>query len=218
MRNIAQIGRREIEAHRKTLDGITAEQPRYVVVDLAGNKEWVVDVYIGPLDQEQPNIIRNVPIAPVAHNLVTDVRQPVQMERSKQGRYTVVGRSKVIPAGAQMPEGTILEPTYHFVTANLADLGLLFTADLDYELEGWGWKPWGATGKPWQAIAIRDAFGALLVGPDMEPDEIPAMFNLEPIRSTTTRHTRIIRKPWGSFQWGRSAWGAYLQDVVELTE
>ncbi len=218
MRNVAQIGRREIEAHRKTLTGITAERPRYVVVDQAGSKEWVVDVYLGPLDQEQPNIVRNVPIAPVAHNLVTDVRQPVEMERSKQGRYTVVGRSKVVPSGAQMPDGSILEPTYHFVTVNLAELELLFVADLDYELEPWGSRPWGEPGKPFQEIKVRDAFGALLIGPDMDPGEIPPMFALTPARVTTTRHTRLARKPWGSFRWGESPWGAYSQEVIELTE
>lgn len=218
MRNIAQIGRREVEAHRKTLNGITAERPRYVVVDQAGHKEWVVDVYVGPLGQEQLNIIRNVPIAPVAHNLIADVRQPVEMERSKQGRYTITKRAKVVPAGAQLPGGTILEPTYHLIQPNLADLGLLFTADLYYEREGWGWRPWGQPGKPWQEVTIRDAFGAVLVGPGMEPDEIPALYNPAPIRTTTTRHTTLYRKGWGTFPWGQSPWGAYAQTIVELTE
>lgn len=218
MRNIAQISRREIEEHRKTQNGITAEKPRYSVVDQAGAKEWVVDVYLGMTDAGNPTIVRSCPIAPIAHELITDVRQPVELERNKQGKLTVVGRAKVVPAGTQTPEGSILDPSYQEVRPNLAELGLLWIADLDYGLEAWGVKPWGDPGKPWRRITITDAFGHVIAGEDTDPEDVPVLFSTEPATTTTTRHTRIRRIPWGSRPWGAFPWGGHEQTTIELEE
>jgi hypothetical protein len=218
LRNIAQIGRREVEEHRRTVQGITAERPRYAVVDQAGHKEWVVDVYLGPPGEAGTSIARNCPIAPIAHDLVTDVRMPVLLEKLKQGKLTVVGRSKFVPAGAQTPNGSILEPTYHEIEVNLAALGLLWIADLDYQKEKWGEKPWGEAGKPFQSITITDAWGHVVSGPDVDPEDVPAMLRPQGERSTTTKHTLIRRQPWGAFRWGRVPWGSFEQKPLELTE
>lgn len=216
MRNIAQIGRRELEAHRRSINGITAEKPRYAVVDSQDHKEWVVDVYVGPLEQDQPNIIRNVPIAPYARNLIGDVRQPVELERSKQGHYTVVGRAKVVPAGTQTPEGSILDASYQEVRANLAQLGLLWTADLDVTRVPWGSRPWGEF--PWAEVEISDAFGAVLAGPDVDAEDVPPMLAPAPAQRTKTKHTLIRRIAWGSRPWGSFPWGGHEQTTVELEE
>lgn len=218
MRNIAQIGRREVEAHRRIITGITAERPRYAVVDQAGHKEWVVDVYLGEKGSEEQHIVRNCPIAYVAHNLVTDVRMPVELERSKQGKLTVVGRSKYVPAGTQTPNGSILEPTYHELEVNLAAMGLLWIADLDVEREKWGAKPWGDPGKPFQQMTVRDGWGNVLAGPDVDQEDVPARLRLEGTLTTKTRHTLIRRIPWGAFRWGKVPWGAFEQKPLELTE
>jgi hypothetical protein len=216
VRNIAQISRREIEVHRKDIVGITAEAPRYAVVDQAGHKEWVVDVYLGPLDRGQPSIARACPIAPIAHELVTDVRQPVKLERDRQGKFTVVGRSKFVPAGTQTPDGSILEARYQEVKPNLAALGLLWVADLDYERTAWGSKPWGDFG--WGELTITDAFGAVVMSPESEPDEIPAMYAPTGTRTLVTRHTKIARIPWGDRGWGEFPWGGHEQTTIELEE
>lgn len=221
MRNLAQIGRRELVAHRRFVTGVTATVPAYKEVDAAGNKEWVVDVYIGPLDVQEPNIVRDVPIAPYARQVVGDIRQPVLLERSKQGRYTLVGRAKTLPAGAQTPEGSILEPTYHRIEYNLAELRSRFIADLTYELETWGHKVWGATGKAWQDVKGYDAFGNQVMGDGAE--DAPAQLALAPVKVTTTRHYVLTLRAWGipasqgGFRWGIDAWGAGYQKLVELT-
>ena len=221
MRNIAQIGRRELVAHRRFVTGVTATVPAYKEVDSVGNKEWVVDVYIGPLDVQEPNIVREVPIAPYARQVVGDIRQPVLLERSKQGRYTLVGRAKTMPAGAQTPEGSILEPTYHRIEHNLAQLKATFIADLTYQLEGWGHLVWGEEDKPWQEVLAFDAFGNQVLGEGA--DEEIAQLSLEPIKITTTRHYVLTLRGWGlpaaegGFRWGVDAWGAGYQKLVELT-
>jgi hypothetical protein len=216
LRNIAQIGRREVEEHRRTLHGITAEAPRYAVVDQAGHKEWVVDVYLGPPGHVGTAIARNCPIAPIAHDLVTDVRMPVQLEKLKQGKLTVIGRSKYVPAGAQTPDGSILEPTYHEIEVNLAALGLIWIADLDYERVPWGSQPWGAF--PWGISKITDAFGVQIYGEDVDPEDVPPALAPAAARTVTTRHTKIARIPWGSRPWGQFPWGGHEQTVIELEE
>jgi hypothetical protein len=223
VRNIAQIARREVEAHRRKLSGITAEKPRYKVVDPNGSKEWVVDVYLGEAkDADHKNIVRDCPIAPIAKNLVTDVRQPVELERSKQGKFTVVGRSKYVPAGTQTPQGSILEPNYHEIEVNLAQLGLLWIADLDYELEAWGERTWGEPGKPFQMIRAFDAFGVQVLGPEVDAEDVPPALHLEPKKTTATKHLVIKRKPWGhgpdAFKFGKDRWGAMSEKVLEVTE
>jgi hypothetical protein len=217
--NVALFGRRELQAHRRFVTGVTASVPTYKEVDSLGNKEWVVDVYIGPLDHVGANIVKDVPISPFARQLVGDVRQPVLLERSKQGRYTLVGRSKTMPAGAQMPEGSILEAHYRRNEFNLTELGIRFIADLTYELEAWGEKPWGQVDKPWQDIRAWDAFGNQVMGGDVDPDDVPPLLNTNPISRTTTRHVVIVRKGWGgadALVWGTDPWGATMQKIVEL--
>lgn len=216
MSNTAQISRREFDEHRKTMNGITAEGPRYAVVDQAGSKEWVVDVYLGPSRSGEPKIVRSCPIAPIAHELITDVRMPVELERNHQGKLTVIGRAKVVPAGAQMPEDSILNPTYQEVRPNLAELGLLWIEDLDYQRTAWGAKAWGQFA--WGEVTIRDAFGAIVAGPDVDPEDVPEMLSPTPFRRTTTRHVKIARIPWGSRAWGSFPWGGHEQTTIELEE
>ncbi len=219
-KNVALFGRRELVAHRRFVTGVTATVPAYKEVDPAGNKEWVVDVYIGPLDNVEINVARDVPIAPYARQVVGDIRQPVLLERSKQGRYTLVGRAKTLPAGAQMPEGSILEPTYHRIELNLAELKTTHIADLDYELEEWGHKPWGDPGKPWQQVSALDAFGNEVMGEDVEA---PAQLSLVPEKTTLTKHVVLTLRGWGlpaaqgGFRWGIDAWGAGYLKVLELS-
>jgi len=222
MKNVALAARRELEAHRVFDTGVTASRPAYKAIDTLGNQDWVVDVYAGPLDPSGLNIIRDVLIAPYARQLVTDARQPILMERSLQGKYTVVGRAKVMPSGAQMPEGSILEPTYNRIEYNLADLGLMFVADLDVDAEAWGDKNWGEQGKPWQQLQFTDAFGNIVVGDGIDPASIPPALVPAPISTTTTRHVILTSKTWGpggdphALAWGTDEWGAADQVLVEL--
>lgn len=191
-RNVGLFGRRELRAHERFLPGVTASIPVYRIIDTAGNKEWTVNVYLGPLTSDPAvNIIQNVPIAPYAKNLVTDIQQPVTIQRSKQGRWTVVGREKVLAAGAQAPEGTILEPTFHSIDYNLAALGLSFIADVDYFLEPLQTSPTtplqAVPTEQLQNIAIYDAFGKHVFG-EGAPIQIP-LLDPAPDFTTTTRHT-----------------------------
>ena len=231
-RNVAQFGRRELYAHRRFVTGITASVPAYKEMDIAGHKEWVVDVYIGPLETLTANVIKDVPIADVAKNLVTDMRKPVLLERSKQGKYTVIGRAKEIPSGAQMPDETILEPTYNEVKHNLADLRLLFIADLDFELEPLQEDPDLITGtelqadpeEPLQVVRATNAFGRPVLGPDAENP--PPLLDPVPASTTKTRHVVITPAKFGPYgdplamKWGDpdSVLQPMLQVVVELEE
>lgn len=222
MRNIAQIGRRELVAHRRFVTGVTATVPAYKEVDPSGHKEWVADVYIGPLDVAEPNIVRDAPISPYARQVVGDIRQPVLLERSKQGRYTIVGRAKTLPAGAQMPEGSILEPTYHRIEFNLAELRISHIADLDWTLQGWDTEPWDEG--PWQAIEATDAFGNQVVGEDLDPEDLPPQLAPSPSRRTTARAHVLTLRTWGNpeeeggFRWGIDPWMAGYQKLLELEE
>ncbi|MGH9462435.1 MAG: hypothetical protein ACRD1X_14555 [Vicinamibacteria bacterium] len=223
MRNLAQFGRRELVAHRRFVTGVTASAPAYKEVDPLGNKEWVVDVYIGPLEEVELNIVRDVPIAPYARQVVGDLRQPVLLERSKQGRYTLVGRAKTMPSGAQMPEGSILEPTYHRIEFNLAELRTTFVADLTYELEGWDEKIWD-DGEPWQRITGTDAFGNLVVGPDVDPEDAIPLLEPAGFKQTLARHTVLSLRTWGNpldecgFRWDVDPWNAACPKIVENIE
>ncbi len=226
-RNIALAGRRELEAHRRFVTGVTASLPLYTAVDSAGNKEWVVDVYLGPLERVETNIVRKVPIAPYARLLVSDIRQPVTVERSKEGKYTVIGRAKVFTAGAQTPDGSIFEPTYHSVVFNLAELGLSFLADVDYTLDEFQDDP----GKefqanptdPYQVIRAFDAFGNQCVGPEAvnPPPELDPVPKIE----TTTCHVVLKVAKFGPFgdpealQWGQGTeFQPSIQTKVNLVE
>jgi len=221
MRNAAVLSRRELEAHARYVSGVTATTPVYKEIDQAGNKEWLVDVYIGLPTSSSMAIIRNVPVAPFARQLVSGARIPVSLERSRQGKYTVVGRAKEMTAGAQTPDGSILEPTYHEIEYNLADLGLLFIPDFDFTPEAWGDKTWGDADKPWQSVEAVDAFGAEIMGPDVDPADVPVLFQPAKNRKITTRHVLLTRKGWGGphpLLWGADPWGAEYQEILENVE
>ena len=221
-KNVALFGRRELEAHRRFITGVTADQPRYLPMDGSGNKEWVVDVYIGPLDLVETNIVRKVPIAPYAKQLVTALRQPVTLERSKQGKYTVIGRAKVIASGAQTPEDNITEPTYHLVQHNFADLKALHIADVDWEFEVLQQTPstpfQADPSEPLQDIAGFDAFGNQIAGTGVVSP--PARFQPGAIVTTQTRHVRIGLSKFGpkgdpaAMDWGVSELQPIVQEVI----
>lgn len=218
MKNEAYAARRELRAHRRFVTGVTASLPLYKVIDGIGNKEWVVDVYLGPLQETDINVLHDVLLASTARQTVAKIRQPVLMERSKQGKYTVVGRSDTMPAGAQMPEGSVLEPTYHRIEYNLAELGTEFIADITYTHERWGEKVWG-DGKPWKEIRGYDAFGNQVIGSDLAPEDAPALLSTTPFTTTKTRHVILTKRGWGGadpLRWGTDPWGAALQKFVEL--
>lgn len=220
MRNIGAVSKREIYAQRWLVTGVTASVPVYKEVDSLGHKEWVVDVYIGPLDTQTTNIIVDVPIAQYAKQLVTGIRLPITLVRSKQGKYTVVGRAKVLPAGAQMPDSSILEPSYHELHHNLAELGLLHIADLDYQLE-----PLQANAeiplqddpdKPFQSIIATDAFGKQVAGPDAE-NPLPLY---DPAAQSTVKTRHVVFEPASFGPYGSSdamRWGdpdSVLQPMI----
>ena len=222
MRNVALIGRREIEAQRDIVVGVTASLPAYKVADDSGNKEWVVDVFLGPVEEVEKAIVRNVPIAFAATELIADIRQPVQLFRSRQGKYTVVGRAKILPAGAQMPAGSILEPTYRRTVYNLAALRVEFIADLDYTLEvlSNGGPLQDAEGEePLQEINAFDAFGVQVAGGAVEDE---GRFGTESSIQATTRHT-VLRMATlgppgdaGAMSFGVSELQPAVQATVEL--
>lgn len=217
MRNEALAARRELQAHTRFVTGLTASNPKYKDVDGLGNKEWVVDVYLGMSEGDNLNIIADVLIASTARQLVAKVRQPILMERSKQGKYTVIGRADTMPAGTQMPEGTILEANYHRIEYNLAELGTRFIADITYKHEAWGEKIWG-DGGPWKEIQGFDAFGNQVIGSDLAFGEAPEIFALAPSTRTVTRHVLITKRSWGAgpdgLRWGVDEWGASLQKLI----
>jgi hypothetical protein len=223
MRNVAQLGRRELEAHRDIVVGVTSSVPAYKIVDDAGHKEWVVDVYIGPLEDVEKAIVRDVPIAAYAKELVGDIRQPVQLFRSKQGKYTVTGRAKILTAGAQMPDGSITEPTFRSVSYNLAELELEYVADLDYSLEtlgGFGAVLQATEDTPLQTIRGYDAFGNQVIGPELP--EVAPRFSIEPVVVVRTRHTVLTMSTLGppgdpgAMRWGVGPLQEALPRIVEL--
>lgn len=174
--NIALVGRRELIAHRRFVTGVTVSVPQYIDVDGDGNKEWVVDVFLGPLEPIKDGILEDVIIAPIAKALVTDIRQPVVLERARDGRYQVTGRGKLMPAGLDIGGGMPTE-TYVETRHNYADLRLRFLADLDWELEVLQGDPLAPfqedEDEPFQLLRARNAFGRLVVGPE---DEVNAEF------------------------------------------
>lgn len=221
-RNVALFGRREMQAHRRFVSGVTATVPRYQDVDGDGNKEWVVDVYLGPLDAVEVNIVKDVPIAPYARVLVSDMKLPVTMERSKQGKYTVIGRTKTYAAGVMGADGDIDEPTYHQVTHNLADLRVRHIADLDYVLETLQVTPstqlQADPDEPLQVVRAYDAFGNQVIGP--EADDEPSLVAIAAEEVVETRHLRIMMAKLGpngdplAMDWGVSVLQPSVQEVV----
>ena len=226
MRNVANVAKREILDKQILVNGVTASVPMYLEVDTQGNKEWVVDVYIGPLLQQA--ILYKVPIIPAAKQLVTDIRQPVQLEKSKQGFYTVVGRAKVMSAGTQTPEGSILEPTFREVEVNLAQLDIVHVTDLDYEATVLQADPdeqlQADAEEELQAITVTDAFGHEVTDDGDCADA--GNGSLEPIQNGVTRHVRIdvaMLGPYGdplAMRWGDpdSVLQPAVQEVLELED
>jgi hypothetical protein len=223
-RNVALFGAREIQDKRRFVTGVTASMPRYQEADETGNKEWVVDVYLGPLEgAPSGDILESVPLAPYARQLVSGLQQPVTLERSRQGGYTVIGRAKVLSAGTLSPDGDVYEPTYHLVRHNLADLRVRHIADLDYDLE-----PLQATpdtplqadpDEPLQRVTATDAFGNRVLGGS---EDDPALA-IAPETEVTTRHVRITPAKLGppgdplAMQWGVSILQPTYQEIVEFT-
>jgi len=218
-RNIGQVSKREIIARRRFVTGVTASLPIYQ--DVNGSLEWTVDVYLGPLERVEKNVMREIPIAPIARHLVSDIRQPVMLERSKQGKYTVVGRAKSMPSGAQALDGSIFEPTYHSIKFNFAELGLSFLADLDFELSPYQDGPddeWqNDPNEPFQTVKVFNAFGKQVAGPGA-PVTPPAL-DPEPSTEITTEHTAIDVACWGEFGFGTSpVFQPSTQTIIKLIE
>lgn len=222
VKNLALFGRRELTAHRRFVTGVTASVPKYKALDSDENKEWVVDVYLGALGTEETNVVVDVPIAPYARQLITDIKQPVTLERSKQGMYTVIGRAKIMTAGAMGSEGSIDEPTYHQVSHNLANLQLRFIADLDYVLESLqasaGTQLQADVDEPLQVVRAYDAFGNQVIGP--EADDAPELLATEAEEVVVTRHVRIMMAKFGpkgdplAMDWGVSELQPAVQEIV----
>ncbi|MCE5280489.1 MAG: hypothetical protein LLG93_00130 [Deltaproteobacteria bacterium] len=220
-KNLALFGRREVFAGRRFVTGVTASVPLYKEVDTQGHKEWLVDVYLSPADNPDQTILRDVPIAPYAKNLVTDVRQPVTLERSKQGSYSVIGRAKVSAAGAG--GDPITDPTYRFVRHNYASLRARFVADLDYTLEPLQGSPLtefqADPAEPFQVVRAVNAFGHQVLGPEVtdEPREI----RVHPKRRIRTRHVVSQQAKFGpkgdpeAMDWGTSIFQPTILKVVE---
>lgn len=194
-RDIAQIARQEIEAHRQFKIGVTTTDPDWKDVDAIGNKGWVIDVHLGPYvddpDGVEENVLVDVPISQVARAVVGQKNIPVLMERSKQMGWTVVGRSHVLPAGYAI--GTILEETYHRFQYNYRSLLMLHVADLDYTLETFDeavarWN--GGDTSRMQIVRAWDAFGHQVEGPEVTnpPQEIQDKLSSAPLKTGTARH------------------------------
>jgi len=169
-RNNAAIARMEIEASRQFSRGITASEPTFKEIDGAGNKGTVIDVYVGPIiddeDGTQDGILHDLPIASVARAVVSLKNIPVILERSRQTGWTVVGRSEMAPAGYVL--GTVAEDNYHRILYNYRGLKLMHLPDLDFQLETFGeavarWNAGDTSAM--QIVRIFDAFGHQVGGP-----------------------------------------------------
>lgn len=218
MKNIAQISRREITAHRPYTTGMTASVPVCKSMDSKGNKVWVADVYVGPGTAGNGSILKDVLIASTAKELIGDIRQPVELAISKQGKYTIIGRSEFIPAGAQGPDDSLLKPTYHETKVNLVDLGLLFLADLDYEIEGYGEGNYGEEDRPYCRVSAWDAFGLQVMGEDVDPDTVPTKLSPTAVRTVTTRHVQVRLRPYADGGYGSGNYAGSEQNTLEHTE
>lgn len=218
------FARSEIEAHRRTRSGVTASVPGYKVVDGAGNKEFVVDVYLGPVQNADSEVIKDVPIAHYARQRVTDIYQPIVLEISKEGKLTVIGRAKIFLAGLQTPEQSILEPTYHEFTHNLQSLRLLWLQDLDWTLTVFQATPstkfQETPSTPFQTIRAFNAFGKQLVGP--EAPVVPPQVVPIPVATGSTIHTRIVPAKFGpkgdplAMNWGVSVFQPMVIERIEV--
>lgn len=224
-RNIGLFGRRELIAHRSTVDALTASAPAYKVVDSDGNREWLVDIYFGPAEEGQQRVLKDVPIASYARELITGANVPVLLDRSRQGRYTVIGRAKIQPAGSQTEEGSILDPTYHYVECNYAELGALHAADLDWSVQDFVTDPEHPfvpdDETPFVVLRAENAFGRQVYGPEVtDPAEQTSPV---PVHRTTTRHVKIGIKAFGppgdpgAIEWGVDPFVVPYYQTVEST-
>lgn len=219
-RNAALFGRQQVHYQRQFVVGLTATKPVYVESDTSGNKEFAVDVLLEPQEGVEPNVVKGAIIAPYAKELVTDIRQPVTLERSRQGQYTVIGRAKVMASGTV---GDVDDPTYSLSLHNYADLGLRFIPDLDWELEPFQADPGDQfqadPEEPFQAVRAFDAFDRQVVGPEVaeEPPELVARrCRVDRVRQVVPTLAKF--GPKGdplAMDWGVSVFQPTFNEIIE---
>ena len=225
--NIAEIGRMEIEASRQFMRGMTASDPDWIEIDNAGNKGWVIDVYIGPIvDDEagtEDGLLEDVPIASVARAVIGQKNIPIILERSRQTGWTVVGRSDTAPAGYD--PGTITEDNYHRFTYNYRALKLLHLPDLDFKLETFGeavarWNAGDTTAM--QIVRAFDAFGHQVFGPGVTnpPQKTQDKLSHVPLQEGKKRHlvNRMERFGEAVTRWNSGDTSAMQLHIRTLTE
>ncbi|MCJ2530750.1 MAG: hypothetical protein LN413_00310 [Candidatus Thermoplasmatota archaeon] len=209
-RDNAIITRQELEAHRRFLTGITETDPRIEALDerQPPSEAWVIDVFIGiPGDDENEpdNVLFSVPIALYAREHVTDEGQPVLLERSKQGKMTVIGRALQVPPGFAFEFGGIFEKNFHVQRLNYSKLRLGWLPDLDWvleELQDLPDSPLQADPtEPVQTVKAFDAFGDQVFGPGVTspPLKVQEMLQPEPKIETKARHRTIKAAKLGPF-------------------
>lgn len=198
-RNIAAISRMELEAARQFIRGTTASDPVWKEIDGAGNKGWVIDIFLGPIaddaDGTQDGLLEDVPIASVARAVVGQNNIPVLLERSRQTGWTVVGRSDTAPAGYD--PGTILEDNYHRFLYNYRELRLMHLPDLDFVLETFGeatarWKAGDTTAM--QIVRAFDAFGHQVLGPGVTNPPVPIQNKLSIVPRKTGKKRHLVNR------------------------
>jgi hypothetical protein len=189
----------EVEAHRTFAVGMTASEPEWKEVDLAGNKGWVIDVHFGPNvgdeNGTEENVMKDVPIASVARQSVSDANIPVVLERSKQIGWSVVGRSHIVPGGFILGS-VVVEDTYHRIQYNYRTLRLMHIPDLDFTLETldeavarWNTGDESAL----QIVRATDAFDHQVMGPETSnpPQAIQDRLSASPMKSGKARHLTV---------------------------
>ncbi len=117
----AEVARREVDRHRQRFIGITINAPSFQ--DVNGVLEYVVDVRIGT--NEKFEIVREVLIAQEAQGIVTDAKVPVTIERSENGRLSIIARSDVRLPDIQANSYTFGELGFAFMS--LLESGSPFT-------------------------------------------------------------------------------------------
>ncbi len=108
----AEVARREVDRHRQRFIGITINAP--IFKDVNGVLEYVVDVRIGT--NETFEIVREVLIAQEAQGIVTDAKVPVTIERSENGRLSIIARSDVRLPDIQADSYTFGELGFAFMS------------------------------------------------------------------------------------------------------
>lgn len=225
-RDIALLGRMEVEANRRFSFGMTASEPDWTEVDLAGNKGWVIDVFMGPEYEDNgelhDNILKDVPIAEFARAHVGEKNIPVLLERTRQMGWTVAGRSHVIPGGFQSTD--ILEETYNRIEHNYRDLRLLHVPDLDFTLEtlGEGVARWNSGDESVaQIVRAFDAFGVQIYGPEVAspPQDVQDRLEVIPLTRKTVRHLKARMETLGESvaRWNSGDVSRAQKDLHELT-